>query len=137
MKYIGLLLSPMPRKMELMMLYAVIKGIPRKQMVRYATVPSTASAGVDITPTIGRTRSSSTTVSTMESPKKSVTVLPTFSEICLWFLPPTARAMLTVVPIASPTSITVSMCITCEPMETAVVLATPSNCPMMNKSAMP
>ena len=48
-----------------------------------------------------------------------------------------AWAMETVAPIASPTIITVSMCITCEPMETAVVLATPSNCPMMNRSAMP
>ena len=45
--------------------------------------------------------------------------------------------MLTVVPMARPTIITVSICITCEPMETAVVLATPSNCPMMNRSAMP
>ena len=40
-------------------------------------------------------------------------------------------------PIARPTSMTVSMCITCEPMETAVVLATPSNWPMMKRSAMP
>ena len=34
MKYMGLLESPSPRKMELMMLYAVMHGIPRKQMVR-------------------------------------------------------------------------------------------------------
>ena len=38
-KYMGLLESPSPRKMELMMLYAVIKGMPIKQMVRYWTVP--------------------------------------------------------------------------------------------------
>lgn len=35
------------------------------------------------------------------------------------------------------TSETVSICMICEPMETAVVLATPSNCPMINRSAMP
>ena len=34
MKNIGLLLSPRPRKMELMILYAVINGIPIKQMMR-------------------------------------------------------------------------------------------------------
>ena len=34
MKYMGLLLSPMPRKMELRMLYAVMNGMPMKQMVR-------------------------------------------------------------------------------------------------------
>ena len=31
--------SPMPRKTELMILYAVMSGMPMKQMVRYATVP--------------------------------------------------------------------------------------------------
>lgn len=39
--------------------------------------------------------------------------------------------------MASPTSMTVSMCMTCEPMETAVVAATPSYWPTMNRSAMP
>ena len=34
MKYMGLLLSPRPWKMEPRMLYAVMKGMPRKQMVR-------------------------------------------------------------------------------------------------------
>ena len=34
MKYMGLLLSPSPRKMEEMMLYAVMKGMPKKHMVR-------------------------------------------------------------------------------------------------------
>ena len=39
--------------------------------------------------------------------------------------------------MASPTSMTVIMCMTCEPTDTAVVLATPSNWPTMNRSAMP
>ena len=34
MKYMGLLLSPRPRKIEAMMLYAVMNGIPIKQTVR-------------------------------------------------------------------------------------------------------
>ena len=33
-KYIGLLLSPIPRKIELIILYAVINGIPTKHIVR-------------------------------------------------------------------------------------------------------
>ena len=45
--------------------------------------------------------------------------------------------MVTVEPMASPTSMTVIMCMTWLPTETAVVLATPSNWPMMNRSAMP
>ena len=76
MKYIGLFESPMPRKTELMILYAVMSGMPMKQIVRYATVPSTASAGVDMTATICRTSTSNTTVSTTESIMNSVAVLP-------------------------------------------------------------
>lgn len=45
--------SPNPLKMELMILYAVIKGIPAKHMVKYAVVPSTACCGVDMIRTIG------------------------------------------------------------------------------------
>ena len=40
---------------------------------------------------------------------------------------PTAWPMLTVVPMARPTIITDSMCITWDPTATAVVLALPSN----------
>ena len=133
----GLLLSPSPRKIELMMLYAVMNGMPRKQMVRYAAVPPTASSGVDMTAAMGRTSSRRRTVSVTETAIKSSTVFPMSCAACFRFSAPTACAMLTVVPIASPTIITVSICMTCEPMETAVVLATPSNCPMINRSAIP
>ena len=126
-KYMGLLLSPIPRKIELIMLYAVIKGMPIKQMVRHAAVPPMASVGVDIAETIGRTSTSKTAISVMDTAIKSVTVLPTSFAAWLRSHAPMACPMLTVVPIASPTIITVSMCMTCEPMETAVVLATPSN----------
>ena len=137
MKYMGLLLSPIPRNMELIMLYAVIKGMPIKQTVRYATVPSTASAGVDITETMGCTSKSSSTVRATDTETKRTTVFPTACAVFLLSPAPIFCAMLTVVPMASPTIITVSMCMTWEPTETAVVLATPSNCPMMNKSAIP
>ena len=90
-----------------------------------------------MTVTIGRTSSSSAAVSTSESAMKSETVLPTSCAARLRSPAPTACPMLTVVPMASPTIITVSICITCEPTDTAVVAATPSYCPMMNRSAMP
>ena len=45
--------------------------------------------------------------------------------------------MPTVTPMARPTIITVTMCMIWLPMDTAVMLAVPSNWPMMNKSAMP
>ena len=136
-KYMGLLESPSPRKMELMMLYAVIKGMPIKQMVRYWTVPSTASAGVDMTAAMGRTSASSAAVSTRDTAMNRVTLLPTAraARSCSW--PPTARPMVMVAPMASPTIMTVSMCITWLPMDTAVMSAVPLNCPMMNRSAMP
>ena len=137
MKYIGLLLSPRPRNTELRMLYAVINGMPIKQMVRYAAVPLTASSGVDMTETIGRTRSSKSTVSAAETAINSVAVFPISCAARFRSPAPTACPMQTVVPIASPTIMTVSICMTCEPIETAVVLATPSNCPMINRSAMP
>ena len=77
-KYIGLLLSPKPLKIELIILYAVINGIPRKQIVRYLTAPSTASAGVETAFTIGFTTSTKAAVRTKESAIKSVTVLPIY-----------------------------------------------------------
>ena len=86
-----------------------------------------ASVGVDIAETIGRTSISKTAISVTDTAIKSVTVLPTSFAAWLRSPAPMACPMLTVVPIASPTIITVSMCMTCEPMETAVVLATPSN----------
>ena len=100
-------------------------------------VPRTASSGVDMTETMGRTRSSKSAVSASETAMKSVTVLPMSSAVRRRSPAPTAWPTLTVVPMARPTIITVSMCITWEPMETAVVLATPSNWPMMKRSAMP
>ena len=90
MKYMGLLLSPMPRKMLLMMLYAVINGMPIKHTVRYRAVPSTASAGVDITETMGSTSSTSAAVSTTETSMNSVTVLPMAAEACFLSPAPTA-----------------------------------------------
>lgn len=48
----GPLESPIPLKIELKILYAVIKGIPQKQMVKYIFVPIIASVGVDIKETI-------------------------------------------------------------------------------------
>ena len=79
----------------------------------------------------------STAINMMETIIKRMTVFPMLCAACFRLPLPTACPMLTVVPMASPTIMTVSMCITCEPMETAVVLAPPSNCPIMNRSAMP
>ena len=106
-------------------------------MVRYCTVPETASDGVDITDTMGFTQSSSAAISTRDKTINRVTVLPMLRAAFLVLFPPTACPMDTVEPMASPTIITVSMCMTWEPMDTAVVLDTPSNWPMMNRSAMP
>ena len=102
----------MPRKMALRILYAVMNGIPRKHTVRYAAVPSAASAGVDMTATMGHTSATSKTVSTTATPANRVTVLPLARVACARLPPPTACATCTVVPMASPTSTTVSICIT-------------------------
>ena len=106
-------------------------------MVRYAAVPFTASSGVDITETIGRTKNNSKIVIRTEIAINKTTVFPMSCAACFLFFAPMACPILTVVPIASPTIMTVSICITCEPTETAVVLATPSNCPTINRSAIP
>ena len=114
-----------------------MNGMPAKQMRRYAAVPSTAASGVDMTATMGRTASSSAAVSTAERARNSTAVLPTQAEARRRSPAPTACAMFTVEPMASPTIITVSMCMTCDPTDTAVVSATAPNWPMMNRSAMP
>ena len=72
--------------MELMTLYAVMNGIPAKHIVRYAAVPETASAGVDITITTGFTRHISSIVMGMDTAMKSVAVLPITSDA--FFLSP-------------------------------------------------
>ena len=51
--------------------------MPIKQTVRYAAVPLTACAGVDMTETMGSTSKSSTIVSVTDTAMNSVTVLPT------------------------------------------------------------
>ena len=68
MKNIGVLLSPIPRKMEAMTLYAVMNGIPIKHTVRYEAVPSMAFSGVDIAETTGSSnRSKSAVIAIVEA----------------------------------------------------------------------
>ena len=93
--------------------------------------------GVDMIETMGFTSTSNITVKIRESSMNKVTVLPIFVEALFLSFAPTDCPIETVAPIARPTIITVNICITWEPMDTAVVLATPSNCPIMNKSAIP
>ena len=111
-KYIGLLESPIPLKIELIMLYAVIKGIPRKQILKYIAVPAAASCGVDMTLTMPFTEKNKTIVNTIESIINNVTVFPVSAAALFLSLAPIACPILTVAPIARPTIITVSMCIT-------------------------
>ena len=87
--------------------------------------------------TMGRTKTSRMAISTTESAINRVTVLPITAVARLCSPAPMGRPMLTVEPIARPTIITVIMCMTWLPTETAVVLAAPSNWPIMNRSAMP
>ena len=90
MKYIGLLESPSPRKMELITLYAVINGIPIKQIVRYVIVPGTASAGVDITFTIGLTNNKRSDAITKDTSMNNVIVFPMTADTRFLSLAPTA-----------------------------------------------
>ena len=108
-----------------------------KQMVRYCTVPGTASAGTPIRPTSGRTAATSTVVKPRETAMNRVTVLPMAASASRILPAPTAWPMTTVEPMASPTMITVSMCMTWLPLATAVMLSTPQNRPVMYRSAMP
>ena len=100
-------------------------------------MPSTASAGVDTKPTSVCRKISKITVSTNDKPKNRVMVLPVKRPARRRSPAPTAWPMQTVVPIASPSNITVSMCITWEPTDTAVVSATVPKRPIISKSAIP
>ena len=134
-KYIGLRESPSPRNTELITLYAVIKGIPAKQIVRYIFVCATDSAGTAITFTMGATSSKSAAVKSSETTVNTLTVLPMMRGSFFPSSAPTALPMVTVAPVASPTIITVSICMIWLPTETAVMMSLPQNCPVMNKSA--
>ena len=83
------------------------------------------------------TSKSKTAVRTTDIPRNRVTVFPIQEATDFRSPAPTACPMETVEPMASPTIITVSMCMTWDPTDTAVVPETPSNCPMMNRSAIP
>ena len=91
-------------------LYAVMKGMPMKHILRYTAVPSTASSGVDVTWTMASARKYRITAATTESDMKRTAEFPIPQEMFFLFPAPTACPMLTVVPIASPTIMTVSIC---------------------------
>ena len=84
-------------------------------------MPATAASGVDISATMGFTHTSSSAMAATATAMNSVMVLPTMAEVRLPSPAPTARAMDTVVPMARPTIITVSICITWLPTDTAVI----------------
>jgi hypothetical protein len=136
-KYIGLLESPIPRKIELIMLYPVINGIPIMQIVRYVTVSENASGGVNIIAAIGFTAMSNTIMIMTDKDINRVIVFPMADDASSCFPAPTARPISTVAPIARPTIMTVIICITWLATETAVILSTPLNCPTINRSAIP
>ena len=84
--------------------------------------------GVDsITATMGSTNTRSSTVETRATAINKVTVFPITDAVSCFFRAPTAFPITTVEPMASPTIITVSICMTWLPTETAVMLSTPSN----------
>lgn len=98
---------------------------------------STASAGVDITDTMGLMHRVRITADNTERLKNKTTVFPIAANIRFSFFAPASWPMETVVPMASPTIITVIICMIWLPMETAVVLSTASNCPTIYRSAIP
>ena len=75
-------------------------------------MPGTASAGVDMTAAIGRASASSSPVSTTLSARNSVVVLPMQPAAPRRSRAPTAWPIVTVAPMARPTIMTVSMCMT-------------------------
>ena len=97
----------------------------------------TASSGVDMMATMCGNAMTITAASATDTPRNSVTVLPMERDAACMSRPPTARAIVIVVPIARPTMMTVTMCMTWLPMDTAVMLAAPWNWPMIKRSAMP
>lgn len=106
-------------------------------MPRYTLVSSTASAGVSITSVIKFTESRSPIVSAAANTAKNTTEAPTVFAAPRSSPAPTYLPIRTVAPMAKPTIITVSMCITWLPTATAVVVPEPLYRPTTNRSAMP
>ena len=82
------------------MLYAVMNGIPIKQIFKYQINPSTASSGVAMTDTIALTESSNNTVHTIERDINNTAVFPTARFTFSFSFAPAARPIMTVEPIA-------------------------------------
>ena len=136
-KYIGRVESPNPRKIEAMILYAMMKGMPAKHTVRYWAVPSTASGGVSIRLTMALRPQSSAPVVSTASRANSVTVLPMTEAARVVSCEPTALAVSTVVPMARPMMTTVTKCKTWAPIDTAVMVLTSQYRPITNRSVSP
>lgn len=88
-------------------------------------MPDTAPAGTDIASTTGFTRTSSAPAAATDSVKNSVTVFPTVSDASLSCFAPAACPVAIVDPMARPTIMTVIICMTWLPTETAVMLPAP------------
>ena len=73
----------------------------------------------------------------METAMNNVTVFPIALAASSFLSAPPARLMVTVAPMASPTIMTVNICMTWLPFDTAVMASTWSNCPMIKRSAIP
>ena len=110
---------------------------PPKQICRYILASSYASRGVDSRFKRRSVPSKSTTVRTIEIPINRTIELPIYPAIFFVSFAPRDLDIMTVVPMASPTSTTVSICMTCEPIDTADTVSAPLNCPAIKRSAIP
>ena len=90
----------------------MIKGTPAKQTVRYCLASGTASAGVDSAARMPSVNSSSRAVAAREKTVKMTAVLPMQLEAARRSPAPMERLMATVLPMARPTMMTVSMWVT-------------------------
>ena len=84
-------------------------------------VPAWDSPGVASNETICGARRNSRRVRATDNPRKRSAVLPTTGAISFVRLAPASLATITVAPMESPVTITVSICSTWLPTETAVM----------------
>ena len=108
-----------------------------KQIRTYRPASSKASGGVERIRRIGFLVRISSAVTSTEKTAKMETAAPIFRPASRASFAPTAFPIDTVAPIASPTIMTVSICISWEPMATAEIVEAPLNRPVMNRSARP
>ena len=133
----GVLLSPTPRNIELIRLYATINMMPAPQIRMYCTVRSRASSGACMAIAMGRAKKTMTTKRTAATTMKSAMAPPMTLPIRSFLFAPMYLPIKTVTPMRRAVTTKVKTFSMVLPVETPEMPASVPNWPTTRRSTAP